>query len=166
MGYLFNYKYLELKRNFNSFVVLNKQSQQFLSNINIFQNFSFFFQKCSQFKFILKFFKNSNITPCPVKMYIVRFYLKGIGYKFLRSKRLNDFFRIELGHSVSLYVHIPNTIKIFTKRDKLIIISSISSKLIEFSKRIFSLRPADVYKGKGIRLSSRAYTKFKPGKQR
>lgn len=156
-----------------SFGILNnnmRQPSQFLDSFYLFKNLCFFFLKYS------KYLANTHIlarlgskypsSSLSLKTYVIRFYLKGIGYKFLRSRGLMDFLKIELGYSVSTYVRIPHFLKIFHKRDKLIIIGFDKFRLINFSKQVFHLRPADAYKGKGVRLSTLPYTKFKAGKQR
>jgi hypothetical protein len=163
-----NRRYLAvLQDSLNSDNVLITFSQ-LIAKFKIFEDFCFFTQVKSFHKYIRQIQIGSNVEKkfTTNHIYSVRFYLKGIGYKFMRPRKFTSWIRIELGYSVSTYVYVPASIKLFHKRDRLVIISFVKTQLIYFAKRIFHLRPADVYKGKGVRLTTRLYTSFKPGKQR
>jgi hypothetical protein len=164
MGFSFNTKFFTFQRNLEAFKKVINRSEQLLSGFYIFKGFSFFSLIAEQHKLVTQ--PNIELSIHTIKVYIIRFYLKGIGYKFLRPKKLKNFLRIELGHSVSTYINVPIFVKLFHKRDKLIMIGFNRTQLLNFSKKIFHLRPADVYKGKGVRLSTLPYNTFKPGKQR
>lgn len=154
---------------FNFYSILNKYKKKTNFSINKFRilnNLIFMFSKFKGYRNSFKDFCQHTPNMFPLKIYVIRLYLKGIGYKFLRVKKFNSFLRIELGYSISLYLYIPNYVRISTKRDKIIILGSNYFNVSNFSKRIFSLRPADAYKGKGVRYSNIKYNTFKPGKQR
>lgn len=136
-----------------------------INKVLIFYNLIFFFQNfsiSSKYFELIRNLADSNLT----KIYITKFYLKGVGYKFLKIRSQQNVLKIELGHSSFTYFKIPQCIKIFHKRDRLILLSFQKDELAKFSHFIFKLRPADVYKGKGVRLSTVSYTTFKTGKQR
>jgi hypothetical protein len=167
MGFISNRRYLVVPQDLIISGKMNVELFNCLSKFHMSEGLSFFTSRLGIYN-LLGWTRigvvdtKSNFTG----MYLIRFYLKGIGYKFLRSRKPLRWIRVELGYSVSTYIYIPAFVKLFHKRDKLVIISSAKSKLSSFAKQIFHLRPADVYKGKGIRLTNRLYLTFKPGKQR
>lgn len=152
--------------NFSNILRYGRETNFFINKFRILSNLIFMFSKFKNYRNSFKGFDHSKLNMFHIKIYVVRLYLKGIGYKFLRAKKFNSFLRIELGYSLSLYLHIPHCVRISTKRDKIIILGSNYFNVSNFSKRIFSLRPADAYKGKGVRYSNIKYINFKPGKQR
>lgn len=127
---------------------------------------SIIFSNYSSYSRFDNYFRLHRISSLRTNIHIIRFYLKGIGYKFLRPKKNRSFIRVELGFSISTYIKIPNSIKVFNKKDRIAVLGFSKVDVVNFSKLLFKLRPADVYKGKGIRYTNVEYRDFKPGKQR
>lgn len=152
--------------NFYNVLKYSKKANFSINKFRILNNLIFMFSKFKSYRNLFKEFCRYTPSTFSLKIYVIRLYLKGIGYKFLKAKKFNSFLRIELGYSLSFYICIPNYVRISTKRDKIIILGSNYFNVSNFAKRIFSLRPADVYKGKGVRYSNIKYINFKPGKQR
>jgi large subunit ribosomal protein L6 len=155
--------------NFQKFVIKIKKNNKLINFITY--NLLFF----KKFQYVitnLNFFKKFSSTINSLRyntnkrVYTSRFYLKGVGYKFLQSRKFPQILRVELGYSILAYLQIPKFVKIFHKRDKIIIISFYKDLLFNFSVKIFKIRPADPYKGKGVRITGTPYVTFKSGKQR
>jgi hypothetical protein len=121
-----------------------------------------FFSKAEFFRLKNFFFKKKTN-----KVYSIRLFLKGVGYKVLKPvpSIYKGYFKLDLGFSVILYIKVPYYIKVRHARDKLILFSFNNSKLNSFAKFVQSLRFPDVYKGKGVRYASLPFIP-KPGKQR
>ena len=163
------YSYINIRSVFFDFqkhFEYRKEDKFFINNFNILDNLVFMFSRFKSYKNSFQNFYNQKSNVPRLKTHVIRLYLKGIGYKFLRVKKFSSFLRVELGYSISIYLRIPQSIRISTKRDKIIIVGSNYFNVNNFSKRIFNLRPADVYKGKGVRYSNIKYITFKPGKRR
>lgn len=135
-----------------------------LKFFNIINLFFYIYKKCEFFRF----FKNFNFIINNInKIYSVRLFFNGVGYKILKNKKkiYKNFFKIDLGFSVKIYIKIKNFIKIKTYKNKLFILSFNKFFLNKFVKFIYNLRKPDVYKGKGVRYLIKEF-KFKKGKQR
>lgn len=161
-----SYKYFLTERYYNAQITSKDKFNFRISKVGIFYNFVLFFQKFKIFNKCFDTLRSLINTSALSQIYITKFYLKGVGYKFLKIRSQPCILKVQLGYSSFLYFRIPQFIKIFHKRDKLILLSFRKNELFRFSKFIFNLRPADVYKGKGVRLSTIPYTSFKTGKQR
>jgi hypothetical protein len=168
MKYISDQKCLLVPQHLSPLCEISKELFSLFSKFYVFKDFYFFTLIRDLHIRASKLSRTSHVVAenNSTDIYIVRFHLKGIGYKFLRSRKFSRWIRIELGYSVSTYVCIPASVKLFHKRDKLVIISQTKASLLNFANQVFYLRPADVYKGKGVRLTTRSYTTFKPGKQR
>lgn len=99
--------------------------------------------------------------------FVVRLFVKGVGYKILRSRSslLNNIFRFELGYSVVYYVSVPQFLFCRHRRDRVIIFGTVKDSVVRLSKCFINLRFPDVYKGKGVRDAAYIFQP-KPGKQR
>lgn len=132
---------------------------QFFGNGNL-----FFLSKASYFTFFRFLNKVNRLHP---SIYLIRLFLKGVGYKILRSKlkSLRSVYRFELGFSVSMYVFVPGNVFSRHRREKLVLFSPVKDHVTRFARFIIGLRTPDVYKGKGVRDAAYVFQP-KPGKQR
>ncbi|MCU0390052.1 MAG: 50S ribosomal protein L6 [Thermoflexibacter sp.] len=84
--------------------------------------------------------------------------LVGVGYKATNTGQILE---LSLGYSHSIYMSIPNEVKIATETLKgkapTIILQGIDKQLIgQVAAKIKSLRPPEPYKGKGVKFDNEA----------
>jgi len=132
---------------------------------NVLNLFFWVYKKCEFFRF----FNNFNfIVGNFYKIYSVRLFFNGVGYKILKIKKRDvykDFFKIDLGFSVKIYIRVKKFLKVKTYRNKIFIFGFDKCFVNKFAKFIYNLRKPDAYKGKGVRYLEKEF-KFKKGKQR
>lgn len=149
---------------FKDFLCFSNNLRVSISHYGLFKNNGFvFFDKGAYFGF-RNFF--NRVVSIPV-VYIVRLFLKGVGYKILRGRRknYNSVYRFELGFSVVRYFFFPKVVYLKHRKDRIMIFSYSKDAVVRYSRLISSLRVPDVYKGKGVRDGAYVFQP-KPGKQR
>ena len=142
-----------------SYFVVPISSYFFNSKFNL-----IFFSKSSFFTFY-NFFKYLKVEPR--RMFVIRLFLKGVGYKVLRSRNkiYNHIYRFELGYSVTRYFFVPHNVYTKHRRDRILLFGFNKNFVVRTAKLLINLKNPDVYKGKGVRDA--VYTfEPKPGKQR
>ncbi|MBA3987195.1 MAG: hypothetical protein H0X63_11630 [Flavobacteriales bacterium] len=156
----------------NKFFIFNLSKDFFFlhSFVSINNNFFvnakevIFFNKSSYFSFINHV---KRVVDPVVPMFIIRLFLKGVGYKILRSRLAcyNQIYRFELGYSVVRYVFVPKSVYCKHRRDRITIFGTVKDDVVRVAKLFIGLRCPDVYKGKGVRDAFYTFEP-KPGKQR
>jgi hypothetical protein len=123
-----------------------------------------FFRKSSYFVFVNAWVRSTRDFNF---IYIVRLFLKGVGYKVLQARKFSKIliYRFELGFSVVRYLCLPNTSFFKHRKDRVIIFGVSKDSVVRNAKLISSLKVPDVYKGKGVRDAAYLFQP-KPGKQR
>lgn len=102
-------------------------------------------------------------------VFVIRFFLKGLGYKFVRPRSTDRMraLRVELGFSVVNYFAVPTGVRVFGRKNRFVFVGVNNKALLKkFCGMIYKLRPEDIYKGKGVRTSLVTTKVFKSGKQR
>jgi ribosomal protein L6P/L9E len=90
---------------------------------------------------------------------------EGVGFKFLRFPQAPSSLCLSLGHSCNIIYNFPTFITFRSLKYRLLLFSPFLLLLSNTALRIRSYRPADPYKGKGLKFSTDPL-KLKPGKQR
>lgn len=81
--------------------------------------------------------------------------LKGLGYKINLTEQ-GRFLEFKLGYSHLSLVAIPKSVKVFVSKNVLLFESYDKEVLGNFVHKIYRLRPADDYKGRGFVLKNRS----------
>ena len=87
--------------------------------------------------------------------------IKGVGYN---ASQEGDNLRLQVGYSHIVEVPLPNGIKAVVERNNVIRIQGIDKEMVgQTAAKIRAIRPADPYKGKGIKYAEERL-RLKPGK--
>lgn len=87
--------------------------------------------------------------------------IKGVGYN---ASQEGDKLKLQVGYSHIVEVPLPTGIKAVVEKNNLIHIQGIDKEIVgEVAARIRAIRPADPYKGKGIKYAEEKL-RLKPGK--
>ena len=103
----------------------------------------------------------NNILESVVYGFKLNLNLVGLGFKY-RVLKNRIFFILGYSHLVS--INIPKNLSIIFSKKKLVLFSHDKLLLNKFFMHLKSLRPIDVYKGKGFHISGQKI-KVKKGKQ-
>lgn len=111
-------------------------------------------------KFLIKYL-NQSIYKLE-NLYFFELNIAGLGYHVMKLNK--NKLRFALGHNHFIFIKIPKFIKIFSKKNSLLLISKDFVKLSNFKNFILRLKPLNSYKEQGI-YDSNKILKFKLGKQ-
>lgn len=131
----------------NKNIIINKESdKKIILSINLKKKE----KKCKKIALLnttIALFKN-YITGL-TKLFEKTLIIKGIGYK---AEHINNYIKLYIGNSHDTIINIPNNIIVKLSTPTTIIISSISKhKVGQFAHEIKIIKPADIYKGNGIK---------------
>lgn len=93
--------------------------------------------------------------------FFIELSIKGLGYHVMKLKNK---LRFALGHDHFIFITVPESVVVFTKKNNLILLGSDSEKINNFANTIIKLKPISAYKEQGIYKTNRKL-KFKIGKQ-
>jgi hypothetical protein len=151
------------------------KNKKYLLYHNLTNKFALKLKMCLPIYKVLKhklFFKHPD-KRIPIKSYfsktskknfIKRILLKGRGYKTSFDKN-SRFLILKIGFSHLVYLSIPLNVKIYKKKNKLVLKSSKLLTLNNFSIKIKKLKKVNFYKSKGL-LFSTDNIKLKPVKKK
>jgi large subunit ribosomal protein L6 len=87
--------------------------------------------------------------------------ISGVGY---RAQQLGDKLLLQVGYSHPVEISLPSDVSVVVEGANRIHISGIDKELVgELAAKIRAIRPADSYKGKGIKYAKEGL-RLKPGK--
>ncbi len=104
----------------------------------------------------------ANMISGVSKGYSKKLKLVGVGYT--ADAKNGKFLILNIGFSHSIYLEIPDEIKIETPDNTTVIVSGINKQIVgQVAAKVRSFRPPEPYKGKGIRYE-KEYVRRKAGK--
>jgi hypothetical protein len=153
------YFFIDLRGSVNMFSAF-----RFLGNAVLYKNSVVFLKSSLSVSFLIKYMvqlvfqENSKFYTAYSKLYMV-----GLGFK---NFILGNFLYILVGDCNYVIFEIPQTVKVFCKKNQLYFLSKEKSAISDFMYNIKTIKRLNFYKGKGVLLFKNfKFTKLKVGKK-
>lgn len=161
---------MKLKKVFNHYPlnsIINRKDQNNYDQSNKLLTNTFIFKKKTFNKIVFNFFlflKNLNLqNNYGFSKNFSKIYMVGLGFK---NFILNNNLYILVGDCNYVIFNIPDSIKIFCKKNQIYLLSNNADELFNFTYYLKNIKKLNFYKGKGVlEFKNFKFTKLKVGKK-